>query len=167
MRTDCPFRIGIFSITREWQMHDWDILCGFILYRWIIYILSPTYVAFRAKFILIPPPQSRNGPLSLVVSIETPFPRFTELFLFKDLHYSGDDWPTKGPEIDGANFWFGASFGAYGPKRAQNGPKSENWTRPTVFELGSSSPRGILTYPRPKNWCIGFLIWGPVLDLWP
>ena len=34
------------------------------------------------------------------------------------------------------------------PKMAQN---QKNWTRPTVFELGSSSPRGILTYLRQKN----------------
>ena len=40
-------------------------------------------------------------------------------------------------------------------------------TPPTVFELESSSLRVSLTYPRPKNWWSGFLIWGPVLDLWP
>ena len=54
---------------------------------------------------------------------------------------------------------------------AQNVPKmalnQKNWTPPTVFELGSSSLRGSLTYPRPKNWWSGFLIWGPVWDLWP
>ena len=31
-------------------------------------------------------------------------------------------------------------------------------TPPTVFELGSSSPRGLWTYPKPRNWCSGFLI---------
>ena len=124
MGTDCPFRDGIFSITREWQMHDWDILCGFILYRWIIYILSPTYVAFRAKFILIPPPQSRNGPLSLVVLIETPFPRFTELFLFKDLHYSGDDWPSyQRPRIWWSGFLIWGPVWGLWPKTCPKWPK--------------------------------------------
>ena len=46
------------------------------------------------------------------------------------------------------NFDFGSSFGL----TAQNGPKLENCTFPTLFELGPSSLRVSWTYPRPKKW---------------
>ena len=34
---------------------------------------------------------------------------------------------------------------------AQNGPKLENGTTPTVFELGPSNFQGLSTYPRQKK----------------
>ena len=34
---------------------------------------------------------------------------------------------------------------------AQNDPKLENATPPSVFELGPSNFQGLSTYPRPKN----------------
>ena len=45
------------------------------------------------------------------------------------------------------NFDFRPRFGLM----AQNGPKFENSTSPTVFELRSSSLRGSWTYPRHRK----------------
>ena len=56
----------------------------------------------------------------------------------------------KGQKMMERNFDFGPGFGLMA-QFAQKDPKLENWTSPTVFELGSSSPRVILTYLRQKN----------------
>ena len=48
-------------------------------------------------------------------------------------------------------FLFRAPFGKYGPKRAQNGPKSENRTPPSVFELGLCHFQNVITKPCPKT----------------
>ena len=75
------------------------------------------------------------------------------------------------------NFDFGSSFGL----TAQNGPKLENWTFPTLFELGPSSLRVSWTYPRPKKWLseipqkngakfrflASFWTYGPIGTKWP
>ena len=61
----------------------------------------------------------------------------------------------------------GPGFGAVAlnvPKMPQN---TKIVTDPTVFELGSSSLRIMLTYPRAKNSWNRFLIQAPVFGLWP
>ena len=56
-------------------------------------------------------------------------------------------------------------FGLW-PKRARNGPKLENRTTPSVFELQFSNAQIVFTLPCPKNCWTKILIQGPVLGLW-
>ncbi len=63
------------------------------------------------------------------------------------------------------NFDLGPVFGLW-PKRARNGPKLENRTTPSVFELQFSNAQIVFTLPCPKNCWTKILIQGPVLGLW-
>ena len=56
--------------------------------------------------------------------------------------------------------------GPNGLEMAQNGPKLENRTTPSVFELQFSNAQIVLTLPCPKNCWTKILIQGPVLGLW-
>ena len=55
-------------------------------------------------------------------------------------------------------------FGLW-PKRARNGPKLENRTTPSVFELQFSNAQIVFTLPSPKNCWTKILIQVPVLGL--
>ena len=64
-------------------------------------------------------------------------------------------------------FYSGPGFWAVAPNVPKMAQNTKIVTHPTVFELGSSSPRIMLTYPRVKNLWTRFFIRVPVFGLWP
>ena len=89
----------------------------------------------------------------------------------------GPFWGTRGPPPNGQNFKnfvFGRRYfsavalirslialvylGPHIEDMAQNGPKFENRTLPTVFELGFFKSQNISTLPSPKTYLTKILI---------
>ena len=64
-------------------------------------------------------------------------------------------------------FYSGPGFWAVAPNVPKMAQNTKIVTYPTVFELGSSSLRIMLTYPGAKNSWNKFLILAPVLGLTP
>ena len=67
----------------------------------------------------------------------------------------------KGQKVVGPDFLFWAPFAIFGPKRAQNGPKSKNRTSPSVFQIGFSFFQYVLSLIRQKK------LLDQNFDLWP
>ena len=64
-------------------------------------------------------------------------------------------------------FDLGTVFWAVAPNVPKMALNRKIVTYPTVFELGSSSLRIMLTYQGAKNSWNRFFIWAPVFGLWP